>query len=110
MNFPTDNETRKTQAMKLYYRILENILILEESNQRAYATLVNNDKFHKAVLAASLEIVLCSYNVMSAPELEFPHFINAIELKPFDFGKVIESVIRAEPGVRIVLYTFFPLC
>ncbi len=44
-----------------------------------------------------MEIVLFSYKMT---HMAFPHIINKFQIKPFDFCKIIESVVRHEPEVH----------
>jgi retinoblastoma-associated protein len=100
VSFPNDSEGRKQIAVKLYYKILEEILRSEEArlkrgdNPVNFSTLLNNEKFHKSLLACCIEIVAAVHKVT---ELQFPAVPNAFELKTFDFLKIVETVVRHEP-------------
>jgi hypothetical protein len=105
VSFPNDSEGRKQIAVKLYYKILEEILRSEEArlkrgdNPVNFSTLLNNEKFHKSLLACCIEIVAAVHKVT---ELQFPAVPNAFELKTFDFLKIVETVVRHEPTVSFI--------
>lgn len=51
------------QAIKLYYHSLENILVSEERvhGHSNFSGLLTSTKFHKGLMACSLEVVVASY-------------------------------------------------
>lgn len=57
--------------------------------------LLEQDIFHRSLMACCLEIVLFAY---SSPRT-FPWIIEVLNLRPFYFYKVIEVVIRSEEGL-----------
>jgi retinoblastoma-like protein 1 len=108
IDFPNDKTQRQTLTIKLYYRILEAILLAEETRLKKekgvsevnFTVLLNNDKFHKSLLACCLEIVIVSHKIV---EMTFPHSLHLLELQPFDFCKVIETVVKHEPTLPSVV-------
>lgn len=68
-----------------------------------FTTLLSNDEFHKSLLASALEIVFFSFK---DKELEFPFLMNLFNIKPFEFIKIIESVIRSENVVPFFFLNF----
>ena len=57
-----------SQGIKLYYRVLENMLKAEEARtgKRNFTALLNNKTFHKCLLACAFEMVIASYRMVSA--------------------------------------------
>ncbi|XP_060087005.1 retinoblastoma-like protein 1 [Heteronotia binoei] len=81
----------------LYYKILETIMIQEmrRLHGKDMTALLEQDIFHRSLLACCLEIVLFAY---SSPRT-FPWIIEVLNLRPFYFYKVIEVFIRSEEGL-----------
>ncbi|XP_060238920.1 retinoblastoma-like protein 1 isoform X2 [Meriones unguiculatus] len=81
----------------LYYKILETIMVQETRRLHGMdmSVLLEQDIFHRSLVACCLEIVLFAY---SSPRT-FPWIIEVLDLQPFYFYKVIEVVIRSEEGL-----------
>ncbi|XP_010210881.1 PREDICTED: retinoblastoma-like protein 1 [Tinamus guttatus] len=81
----------------LYYKILETIMVQETRrlHGKDMTALLEQDVFHRSLMACCLEIVLFAY---SSPRT-FPWIIEVLDLKPFYFYKVIEVLIRSEEGL-----------
>ncbi|EDO46411.1 predicted protein [Nematostella vectensis] len=82
----------------LYYKVLENITLSEKRRLQGHldlTTLLEQDVFHRSLLACCLEIVIFSYN----SQRTFPWVISILGLAPYYFYKVIESLIKAEDGL-----------
>ncbi|XP_056363112.1 retinoblastoma-like protein 1 isoform X2 [Oenanthe melanoleuca] len=81
----------------LYYKILETIMVQETRrlHGKDLTALLEQDLFHRSLLACCLEIVLFAY---SSPRT-FPWIIDVLHLRPFYFYKVIEVLIRSEEGL-----------
>ncbi|NWH55975.1 RBL1 protein, partial [Geococcyx californianus] len=81
----------------LYYKILETIMVQETRrlHGKDLTALLEQDVFHRSLMACCLEIVLFAY---SSPRT-FPWIIEVLDLKPFYFYKVIEVLIRSEEGL-----------
>ncbi|NXQ63634.1 RBL1 protein, partial [Anthoscopus minutus] len=81
----------------LYYKILETIIVQETRrlHGKDLTALLEQDLFHRSLLACCLEIVLFTY---SSPRT-FPWIIEVLDLRPFYFYKVIEVLIRSEEGL-----------
>ncbi|XP_053814596.1 retinoblastoma-like protein 1 isoform X3 [Vidua chalybeata] len=71
----------------LYYKILETIMVQETRrlHGKDLTALLEQDLFHRSLLACCLEIVLFAY---SSPRT-FPWIIEVLDLRPFYFYKVI---------------------
>ncbi|KAK2166785.1 hypothetical protein LSH36_35g04056 [Paralvinella palmiformis] len=89
-------------AESLYYKVLENVMRNERKRLQAkepkncdLSSVMNQDIFHKALIACCMEIVLYSYNSQRV----FPWVIDIFKVQGFYFYKVIELVIRAEEGL-----------
>ncbi|XP_057232639.1 retinoblastoma-like protein 1 isoform X2 [Malurus melanocephalus] len=81
----------------LYFKILETIMVQETRrlHGKDLTALLEQDLFHRSLLACCLEIVLFAY---SSPRT-FPWIIEVLDLRPFYFYKVIEVLIRSEEGL-----------
>ncbi|XP_062445397.1 retinoblastoma-like protein 1 isoform X2 [Rhea pennata] len=81
----------------LYYKILETIMVQETRrlHGKDMTALLEQDVFHRSLMACCLEIVLFAY---SSPRT-FPWIIEVLDLRPFYFYKVIEVLIRSEEGL-----------
>ncbi|XP_066479332.1 retinoblastoma-like protein 1 [Tiliqua scincoides] len=81
----------------LYYKILETVMVQEmrRLHGKDMSALLEQDIFHRSLLACCLEIVLFAY---SSPRT-FPWIIEVLNLRPFYFYKVIEVLIRSEEGL-----------
>uniref|UniRef100_A0A8C1XEF3 Retinoblastoma 1 n=1 Tax=Cyprinus carpio TaxID=7962 RepID=A0A8C1XEF3_CYPCA len=89
---------------QLYYKVMESIKLL------------NNAAFHTSLLACALEVVMATYVGNSfksggfgrssgssdsvETDLCFPWILDVFQLPAFDFYKVIESFIKAEPTLK----------
>ncbi|XP_028839256.1 retinoblastoma-associated protein isoform X2 [Denticeps clupeoides] len=101
----------------LYYRVMESMLKSEEERLSVhnFSKLLNNSSFHTSLLACALEVVMATYagnsfrTAMSSSgsgngtleelDLCFPWILDVFQLSAFDFYKVIESFIKAEPSL-----------
>ncbi|XP_014816674.1 PREDICTED: retinoblastoma-like protein 1 [Calidris pugnax] len=81
----------------LYYKVLETIMVQETRrlHGKDLTALLEQDVFHRSLMACCLEIVLFAY---SSPRT-FPWIIEVLDLRPFYFYKVIEVLIRSEEGL-----------
>ncbi|XP_043937954.1 retinoblastoma-like protein 2 [Protopterus annectens] len=81
----------------LYYKVME--CALETEKKRLgdidLTKILEQDVFHRSLMACCLEIVLFSYK----PPGSFPWIINVFDLQPYNFYKVIEVTIRAEDNL-----------
>uniref|UniRef100_A0AAY4AAD0 Retinoblastoma 1 n=1 Tax=Denticeps clupeoides TaxID=299321 RepID=A0AAY4AAD0_9TELE len=82
----------------LYYRVMESMLKSEEERLSVhnFSKLLNNSSFHTSLLACALEVVMATYAEL---DLCFPWILDVFQLSAFDFYKVIESFIKAEPSL-----------
>ncbi|XP_022184839.2 retinoblastoma-like protein 1 [Nilaparvata lugens] len=80
-------------AVCLYYKLLDNI-ISEEIKRTNFDCnhLLNQSIFHLTMFACCLEIVIYSYN----SQRTFPWVLEALNIEPYHFYKVIEIIVRAE--------------
>uniref|UniRef100_A0A3B3ZFI4 Uncharacterized protein n=1 Tax=Periophthalmus magnuspinnatus TaxID=409849 RepID=A0A3B3ZFI4_9GOBI len=95
-------------GVRLYYKVMEAMLKSEEKRLSVQNfKLLNDSKFHTSLLACALEVVMATYgssfksggngSESSESNLCFPWILDVFELAAFDFYKVIESFIKAEP-------------
>ncbi|XP_029008885.1 retinoblastoma-like protein 2 isoform X2 [Betta splendens] len=84
-------------AEALYYRILESIIEREKMilGDADLSCILEQDVFHRSLLACCLEIILFSYR----PPGDFPHIISVFQLPAYHFYKVIEVLVRSEQGL-----------
>ncbi|KAM7150635.1 retinoblastoma-like protein 1 isoform 3-T8 [Macrochelys suwanniensis] len=81
----------------LYFKILETIVVQEirRLHGKDMTALLEQDIFHRSLMACCLEIVLFAYSSLRT----FPWIIEVLDLRPFYFYKVIEVLIRSEEGL-----------
>uniref|UniRef100_A0A672ZQ64 Retinoblastoma-like protein 2 n=1 Tax=Sphaeramia orbicularis TaxID=375764 RepID=A0A672ZQ64_9TELE len=84
-------------AEALYYRILESIIEREKMilGDADLSCILEQDIFHRSLLACCLEIVIFSYR----PPGDFPSVISIFQLPAYHFYKVIEVLVRSEQGL-----------
>ncbi|XP_076589284.1 retinoblastoma-like protein 2 isoform X1 [Chaetodon auriga] len=84
-------------AEALYYRILESIIEREKMilGDADLSCILEQDVFHRSLLACCLEIVIFSYR----PPGDFPNLIRIFQLPAYHFYKVIEVLVRSEQGL-----------
>uniref|UniRef100_A0A8C2INQ3 Retinoblastoma 1 n=1 Tax=Cyprinus carpio TaxID=7962 RepID=A0A8C2INQ3_CYPCA len=94
---------------QLYYKVMESMLKSEEKrlSVQNFSKLLNNAAFHTSLLACALEVVMATYVGKSSgssdsveTDLCFPWILDVFQLPAFDFYKVIESFIKAEPTLK----------
>uniref|UniRef100_W5KDE3 Retinoblastoma-associated protein n=1 Tax=Astyanax mexicanus TaxID=7994 RepID=W5KDE3_ASTMX len=104
-------KTRFTLGVQLHYKVMESMLKSEEKrlSVQNFSKLLNNATFHTSLLASALEVVLATYvggslknGGSESPETDlcFPWILDVFQLHAFDFYKVIESFIKAEPTLK----------
>uniref|UniRef100_A0A673BYU4 Retinoblastoma 1 n=1 Tax=Sphaeramia orbicularis TaxID=375764 RepID=A0A673BYU4_9TELE len=88
---------RFTLGVRLYYKVMEEMLKSEEKrlSVQNFSKLLNDSTFHTSLLACALEVVMATYGAET--DLCFPWILDVFSLAAFDFYKVIESFIKAEP-------------
>lgn len=88
-------EQRKSEALKLYYRVLEAMCRAESQilNGNNLTSLLSNERFHRCMLACSAELVLTTHKTVT---LMFPAVLERTGITAFDLSKVIESFVRHE--------------
>ncbi|XP_044524166.1 retinoblastoma-associated protein [Gracilinanus agilis] len=94
-------------GVRLYYRVMESMLKSEEERLsiQNFSKLLNDKIFHTSLLACAVEVVMATYGRTtyqshdSGTDLSFPWILNVLDLKAFDFYKVIESFIKAEASL-----------
>ncbi|XP_043563463.1 retinoblastoma-like protein 2 [Chiloscyllium plagiosum] len=96
--FSIDSTIRRLRlAEVLYYKVLETVI--EQEKRRLgdidLTGILEQDIFHRSLLACCLEIVIFSYK----PPGDYSWIIDIYDLPPYHFYKVIEVLIRAEDGL-----------
>ncbi|XP_054044804.1 retinoblastoma-associated protein isoform X3 [Rissa tridactyla] len=96
-------------GVRLYYRVMESMLKSEEErlSVQNFSKLLNDNVFHTSLLACAVEVVMATYGrnasqsdgTSAETDLSFPWILSVFDLKAFDFYKVIESFIKAEPSL-----------
>ncbi|XP_066205840.1 retinoblastoma-like protein 2 isoform X1 [Saccopteryx leptura] len=84
-------------AERLYYKVLESVLEQEQRRlgDMDLSSILEQDAFHKSLLACCLEVVTFSYK----PPGNFPLITEIFHVPLYHFYKVIEVFIRAEDGL-----------
>ncbi|XP_041346816.1 retinoblastoma-associated protein-like [Gigantopelta aegis] len=103
-------EQRVTMATRLYYQVMESMLNMEHErlSQNDFSSLLSHENFHRSLLAACVEIILMTYGLSPSHSkgssisyedspFSFPWILEVIDLQAYDFFKVLESFIKAEP-------------
>ncbi|XP_045895574.1 retinoblastoma-associated protein [Micropterus dolomieu] len=108
---------RFTLGVRLYYKVMEAMLKSEEKrlSVQNFSKLLNDSTFHTSLLACALEVVMATYGESSfktggyncgggssgcdpaETNVCFPWILDVVNLTAFDFYKVIESFIKADP-------------
>ncbi|KMZ75895.1 Retinoblastoma-related protein [Zostera marina] len=88
-------EDRKSEALKLYYRVLEAMCRAESIllNATNLTPLLSHECFHRCMLACSAELVLATHKTVT---IMFPDVLERTGITAFDLSKVIESYVRHE--------------
>uniref|UniRef100_A0A672SBF2 Retinoblastoma-associated protein-like n=1 Tax=Sinocyclocheilus grahami TaxID=75366 RepID=A0A672SBF2_SINGR len=89
---------------QLYYKVMESMLKSVSLNK----TFNHIITFHTSLLACALEVVMATYvgkcflgaSDSVETDLCFPWILDVFQLPAFDFYKVIESFIKAEPTLK----------
>lgn len=76
---------------KLYYTTLENLLKIEKNKGGTCTTILQNDKFHRALFACCAETILYIVNISC---VSFEEILNFHNIVAFDFWKNINSFIQ----------------
>ncbi|XP_063972446.1 retinoblastoma-like protein 1 isoform X2 [Diachasmimorpha longicaudata] len=96
------SKKRLILAQTLFYKVLERILTDEKRIKPDYdiTNLLTNEVFLQCLFACCLEIVIWSYK---NKDRTFPWILNALNVEPYNFYKVIEVIVRAEQLARDVV-------
>uniref|UniRef100_A0A3B3BA49 Retinoblastoma 1 n=1 Tax=Oryzias melastigma TaxID=30732 RepID=A0A3B3BA49_ORYME len=113
-------------GVRLYYKVMEAMLESEEKrlSVQNFSKLLNDSTFHTSLLACALEVVMATYEESSfknggcshgegeqaVRDLCFPWILNVFDLSAFDFYKVIESFIKAEPTLSKEIIKHLETC
>uniref|UniRef100_A0A669QYD7 RB transcriptional corepressor like 2 n=1 Tax=Phasianus colchicus TaxID=9054 RepID=A0A669QYD7_PHACC len=81
------------RAEVLYYKVLESVI--EQERRRLGDAVLEQDVFHRSLLACCLEIVTFTYKLPGS----FPFITEIFDIPVYHFYKVIEVFIRAEDGL-----------
>ncbi|XP_031355378.1 retinoblastoma-like protein 2 isoform X2 [Photinus pyralis] len=79
-------------AITLFYKFVENIFQKEKTLHSDISHLAVQEIFYECTLACSLEIIIYSYNC----QRKFPWILNALNVEPFYFVRVIELIVRSQ--------------
>uniref|UniRef100_A0A3Q4N1C7 Retinoblastoma 1 n=1 Tax=Neolamprologus brichardi TaxID=32507 RepID=A0A3Q4N1C7_NEOBR len=110
---------RFTLGVRLYYRVMEEMLKSEEKrlSVQNFSKLLNDSTFHTSLLACALEVVMATYGGYShggadsaETDVCFPWILNVFNLTAFDFYKVIESFIKADPTLSKEIVKHLETC
>ena len=89
---------RLAQGVKLFYRILECVVIREEkrSSQIGIRNILSSRDFIAAMFSMSIEIVLFTYG---SNERKFPWILESLGIHSFHAWKVIETIVMNDVGL-----------
>lgn len=92
------SEQRRSEALKLYYRILEAVCESEAQklNTNDLSRLLANERFHRCLLACSAELVTAAQTGISTL---LPAVFERTRITAFDLSKVIGIFIVHEPSL-----------
>jgi retinoblastoma-like protein 1 len=93
-------EDRLLLANRLFFRLMDLVLSseqkrLQDSFKPCVQALLSKDDFSSSVFACCVEIVLFSYNSNQC----FPWIIQVLNIQSYNFYKVIEVIVKEEPGL-----------
>lgn len=93
----TANE-RFELALKLFYRLLENIILKEKSVQKNFVQKVSSLMMliMKLLMATCIEIVIYSYGSAST---RFPWVLQLFDIDAFYFYKLLELIVQNHEGI-----------
>uniref|UniRef100_A0A8C5BCM3 Retinoblastoma 1 n=1 Tax=Gadus morhua TaxID=8049 RepID=A0A8C5BCM3_GADMO len=122
---------RFTLGVRQYYKVMESMLksgtvIINHVHFRS-SKLLNDSTFHTSLLACALQVVMATYGgpgvktggythatcgngEPAESDLSFPWILDVFELAAFDFYKVIESFIKAEPSLSKDIVKHLEIC
>uniref|UniRef100_A0A8C4QCH8 Retinoblastoma-associated protein A-box domain-containing protein n=1 Tax=Eptatretus burgeri TaxID=7764 RepID=A0A8C4QCH8_EPTBU len=91
-------------AHSLYFHKMESILRLEQERifVQDFSKLLHLHVFHSSLHACALEVVFYVQKKSTNYSLEsilFPWVLEVLNLTPYDFYKVLESFVKAEPAL-----------
>uniref|UniRef100_A0A8C4ZQP1 Retinoblastoma 1 n=1 Tax=Gadus morhua TaxID=8049 RepID=A0A8C4ZQP1_GADMO len=120
---------RFTLGVRQYYKVMESMLKSEEKrlSVQNFSKLLNDSTFHTSLLACALQVVMATYGgpgvktggythatcgngEPAESDLSFPWILDVFELAAFDFYKVIESFIKAEPSLSKDIVKHLEIC
>lgn len=102
---------RYNLGVRLYYRVMESMLKSEEKrlSVQNFSKLLNDATFHGSLLTCAVEVVMTTYgmtwnvslksSIQTETDLSFPWILRVFNIKAYEFYKVIESFIKAEPNL-----------
>ena len=103
--------SRYTLAVRLFYKVLDTMLQKESLTEKVLSTLLKKKEFITSMIACCVEVVLMtfgqSWNQASSSMTDdaavwrFPWILEAFSLQAYEFYKVIESFIKAEPELPL---------
>lgn len=93
---PQKTHIKSQEIRALYFRILDELICLEEKKVGAPKTIqiLANPEFHKSVLAAVTEVVLFVHNSMA---IRFEQILDLCEVQAFEFWKLIRAFLKFDP-------------
>jgi hypothetical protein len=80
--------SRSEDIVKLYYLALESLVKIEKSKGNEVSGILQNDKFHRALFACSVETICFIFHSSTAC---FEELVKVMDISAFDFWKNIKS-------------------
>eukprot|EP01094_Clydonella_sp_ATCC50884_P022560 TRINITY_DN5224_c0_g1_i3.p1 TRINITY_DN5224_c0_g1~~TRINITY_DN5224_c0_g1_i3.p1 ORF type:complete len:908 (+),score=205.50 TRINITY_DN5224_c0_g1_i3:682-3405(+) len=92
VNFGPQGEERRNQAVSVYMKMLESLMVAEEKRLQTndFSTLLRHDIFHRSLIACAVEIVQFCYKL----DMNSMTALDLFDVKPFEMIKIIEAIVR----------------
>ncbi|KAJ8925433.1 hypothetical protein NQ315_009266 [Exocentrus adspersus] len=95
LNNPQTEDEAKNRlqiGITLFYKLIETILQNEKNIRNDISALVEKELFYQSMFTCCLEIVIFSYSSSK----KFPWILDALDMEPIHFVKVIELIVRSK--------------
>ncbi|XP_005106407.1 retinoblastoma-associated protein [Aplysia californica] len=106
---------RYSNAIRLFFKVLESMLEKESKrlSENLLGTLLQKKEFIQSMVAVSCEVTIATFGqswsqasgsmTSEAAKSKFPWVLEIFDLQAYEFYKVIESFIKAEPLLPAVI-------
>ncbi|XP_049823894.1 retinoblastoma-like protein 1 isoform X2 [Aethina tumida] len=92
--------SRIDMGVRLFYKFIDSILHREKTfNRNDISAIVSMEIFYKCTLVGALEIVTFVFDNNKKLNRDFPWILDVFNVRPYDFVKVIELIVRTIDGL-----------